>query len=86
MQQAAPIQSLSMMSDMLSTAMQIFQFFGDNFLSSTMSRMVLVSNNRSTTDRTKRESMVCESNENIHKKEYGTYYVVSANKTPSVTL
>ena len=27
-----------------------------------------------------------KSNENIHKKEYGSYYVVSANKAPSVTL
>ena len=27
-----------------------------------------------------------ESNENIHKKEYGSYYVVSANKASSVTL
>ena len=25
-------------------------------------------------------------NENIYKKEDGSYYVVSANKTPSVTL
>ena len=27
-----------------------------------------------------------ESNENIHKKEDGSYYVVSANKASSVTL
>ena len=27
-----------------------------------------------------------ESNENILKKEYGSYYVVSANKASSVTL
>ena len=26
------------------------------------------------------------SNENIHKKKSGSYYVVSANKAPSVTL
>ena len=27
-----------------------------------------------------------KSNENIHEKEGGSYYVVSANKTSSVTL
>ena len=27
-----------------------------------------------------------KSNENIHKKEDGAYYVVSAKKAPSVTL
>ena len=27
-----------------------------------------------------------ESNENIHKKEGGSYYVVSANKAPPATL
>ena len=27
-----------------------------------------------------------KSNENIHKKEDGSYYVVSANKDPSLTL
>ena len=27
-----------------------------------------------------------KSNENIHKKEVGSYYVVSANKASSVTL
>ena len=27
-----------------------------------------------------------KSNENIHKKEYWSYYIVSANKASSVTL
>ena len=29
---------------------------------------------------------IFKSNENIHKKESGSYYVVSANKASSVTL
>ena len=34
----------------------------------------------------KSEMRSFESNENIHKKEGGSYYVVSANKASSVTL
>ena len=34
----------------------------------------------------KSEMMSFKSNENIHKKEGGSYYVVSANKASSVTL
>ena len=34
----------------------------------------------------KSEMRSFKSNENIHKKEGGSYYVVSANKTSSVTL
>ena len=34
----------------------------------------------------KSEMRSFESNENIHKKEVGPYYVVSANKASSVTL
>ena len=34
----------------------------------------------------KSEMRAFKSNENIHKKEGGSYYVVSANKASSVTL
>ena len=34
----------------------------------------------------KSETRSFKSNENIHKKEGGSYYVVSANKASSVTL
>ena len=34
----------------------------------------------------KSEMRSFKSNENIHKKEGGSYYVVSANKASSVTL
>ena len=34
----------------------------------------------------KSEMVSFKSNENIHKKEGGSYYVVSANKASSVTL
>ena len=34
----------------------------------------------------KSEMRSIKSNENIHKKEGGSYYVVSANKAPPVTL
>ena len=34
----------------------------------------------------KSEMRSFKSNENIHKEEGGSYYVVSANKAPSVTL
>ena len=34
----------------------------------------------------KSEMISFKSNENIHKKEGGSYYVVSANKASSVTL
>ena len=34
----------------------------------------------------KSEMRSFKSNENIHKKESGSYYVVSANKASSVTL
>ena len=34
----------------------------------------------------KAEMRSFKSNENIHKKESGSYYVVSANKASSVTL
>ena len=34
----------------------------------------------------KPEMLSFKSNENIHKKEGGSYYVVSANKASSVTL
>ena len=34
----------------------------------------------------KSEMRVFKSNENIHKKKGGSYYVVSANKASSVTL
>ena len=33
-----------------------------------------------------RNEILFKSNENIHKKEGGSYYVVSANKASSVTL
>ena len=38
------------------------------------------------TDNIKSEMRSFKSNENIHKKEGGSYYVVSANKASSVTL
>ena len=37
-------------------------------------------------DNIKSEMRSFKSNENIHKKEGGSYYVVSANKASSVTL
>ena len=37
-------------------------------------------------DKSKSEMRSFKSNENIHKKEGGSYYVVSANKASSVTL
>ena len=37
-------------------------------------------------DNKKSEMRSFKSNENIHKKEGGSYYVVSANKASSVTL
>ena len=42
--------------------------------------------NNITCDLIKSEMRSFKSNENIHKKEGGSYYVVSANKASSVTL
>ena len=41
---------------------------------------------KSRTDKNKSEMTSFNSNENIHKKEGGSYYVVSANKASTVTL
>ena len=42
--------------------------------------------NFDTIENLKSEMRSFKSNENIHKKEGGSYYVVSANKASSVTL
>ena len=46
-------------------------------------KTLLIPKNR---DNIKSEIRSFKSNENIHKKEGGSYYVVSANKASSVTL
>ena len=55
----------------------------------TWAQMVFQGSNRYTSDNMtniKSEMRSFKSNENIHKKEGGSYYIVSANKASSVTL